>query len=69
MAGFHLHSLNFMETMPMMALNVHQACRALELGITHLDTSDMYGPHTNEILVGKPLWTSQGAGKSGQMEY
>ena len=23
--------------------------RALELGINHLDTSDAYGPHTNEI--------------------
>ncbi|CAK0786087.1 hypothetical protein CVIRNUC_009300 [Coccomyxa viridis] len=29
--------------------------RAQELGITHLDTSDMYGPHTNEILVGKAI--------------
>jgi len=26
--------------------------RALELGITLLDTADMYGPHTNEQLVG-----------------
>jgi aryl-alcohol dehydrogenase-like predicted oxidoreductase len=26
--------------------------RALELGITHLDTSDVYGPFTNEVLVG-----------------
>ncbi|XVE84610.1 hypothetical protein DITRI_Ditri17bG0026300 [Diplodiscus trichospermus] len=24
-------------------------------GVTHLDTSDMYGPHTNEILIGKAL--------------
>ena len=23
------------------------------LGITFLDTADMYGPHTNEVLVGK----------------
>jgi len=29
--------------------------RALELGITLLDTADMYGPHTNEILVGKAI--------------
>jgi aryl-alcohol dehydrogenase-like predicted oxidoreductase len=29
--------------------------RALELGINFLDTSDVYGPHTNEILVGKAL--------------
>jgi predicted aldo/keto reductase-like oxidoreductase len=26
--------------------------RALELGVTHLDTSDVYGPFTNEVLVG-----------------
>jgi aryl-alcohol dehydrogenase-like predicted oxidoreductase len=29
--------------------------RALELGINFLDTSDAYGPHTNEELVGKAL--------------
>jgi aryl-alcohol dehydrogenase-like predicted oxidoreductase len=29
--------------------------RALELGITLLDTSDMYGPHTNERLVGRAI--------------
>ena len=29
--------------------------RALELGIDFLDTSDIYGPHTNEVLVGKAL--------------
>ena len=29
--------------------------RALELGITFLDTADMYGPHTNEVLVGKAI--------------
>ena len=29
--------------------------RALELGINFLDTSDVYGPHTNELLVGKAL--------------
>ncbi|RRA49240.1 aldo/keto reductase [Acidipila sp. EB88] len=27
--------------------------RAIELGITFLDTSDMYGPHTNEELLGR----------------
>jgi aryl-alcohol dehydrogenase-like predicted oxidoreductase len=26
--------------------------RALDLGVTFLDTSDMYGPFTNEVLVG-----------------
>jgi aryl-alcohol dehydrogenase-like predicted oxidoreductase len=29
--------------------------RALELGVIFFDTSDMYGPHTNEVLVGKAL--------------
>jgi aryl-alcohol dehydrogenase-like predicted oxidoreductase len=29
--------------------------RALDLGVTFFDTSDMYGPHTNEVLVGKAL--------------
>jgi aryl-alcohol dehydrogenase-like predicted oxidoreductase len=29
--------------------------RALELGVTFFDTSDMYGPYTNEVLVGKAL--------------
>ena len=27
--------------------------RALELGVNFLDTADMYGPHTNEQLVGQ----------------
>jgi aryl-alcohol dehydrogenase-like predicted oxidoreductase len=29
--------------------------RALELGVNFLDTADVYGPHTNEELVGKAL--------------
>jgi aryl-alcohol dehydrogenase-like predicted oxidoreductase len=29
--------------------------RALELGITFLDTADVYGPYTNEELVGKAI--------------
>ena len=28
---------------------------ALELGVTFFDTADMYGPHTNEQLVGRAL--------------
>lgn len=36
--------------------------RALELGITFLDTADMYGPYTNEELLGKAL-----AGKRDQV--
>jgi len=35
------------------AENLHTLARALELGINFLDTSDAYGPHTNERLVGK----------------
>jgi aryl-alcohol dehydrogenase-like predicted oxidoreductase len=29
--------------------------RALDLGVTFLDTADMYGPFTNEMLVGKAI--------------
>lgn len=29
--------------------------RALALGVTFLDTADVYGPHSNEITVGKAL--------------
>jgi len=28
---------------------------ALEQGLTFLDTADIYGPHTNEVLVGKAI--------------
>ncbi|KAI3794882.1 hypothetical protein L1987_37523 [Smallanthus sonchifolius] len=28
---------------------------AVNSGVTHLDTSDVYGPHINEILIGKAL--------------
>ncbi|WP_087692366.1 aldo/keto reductase [Pseudomonas sp. PE-S1G-1] len=36
--------------------------RALELGVNLLDTADMYGPHTNEALIGKAI-----AGKRDQV--
>src|ERR671928_2251109 len=36
--------------------------RALELGINFLDTADMYGPHTNEELVGRAI-----RGRRGQV--
>jgi aryl-alcohol dehydrogenase-like predicted oxidoreductase len=29
--------------------------RALELGVNFLDTADVYGPHTNEVLVGRAI--------------
>ena len=29
--------------------------RALELGVTHLDTAEVYGPHVNEVLLGKAI--------------
>jgi aryl-alcohol dehydrogenase-like predicted oxidoreductase len=29
--------------------------RALDLGVTLLDTADMYGPHTNEELIGRAI--------------
>ena len=36
--------------------------RALELGVNLLDTADMYGPYTNEELIGKAI-----AGKRNQV--
>jgi len=36
--------------------------RALELGVNFLDTADIYGPHTNEQLIGKAI-----AGKRDQV--
>jgi aryl-alcohol dehydrogenase-like predicted oxidoreductase len=29
--------------------------RAIDLGVTHIDTAELYGPFTNEALVGKAL--------------
>ncbi|CAN5272802.1 aldo/keto reductase [soil metagenome] len=29
--------------------------RALDLGVTHIDTAELYGPFSNEVLVGKAL--------------
>lgn len=29
--------------------------RALDLGLNFLDTADVYGPHTNEVLVGRAI--------------
>ena len=34
--------------------------RALDLGVTFLDTADMYGPHTNEVLVGRAIRERRG---------
>jgi aryl-alcohol dehydrogenase-like predicted oxidoreductase len=34
--------------------------RALDSGVTFLDTADMYGPYTNEILVGKAIAERRG---------
>src|SRR5437879_7051116 len=36
--------------------------RALDMGLTFLDTADMYGPFTNEKLVGRAI-----AGRGGQV--
>ncbi len=34
--------------------------RALDLGVTFFDTAEMYGPHTNEIQVGRALADRRG---------
>ncbi len=31
---------------------------AVHCGVTFLDTADVYGPHTNEVLVGKVMMNS-----------
>jgi aryl-alcohol dehydrogenase-like predicted oxidoreductase len=35
--------------------------RALDLGVTFLDTADVYGPHTNEELVGRAIRDRRGS--------
>jgi aryl-alcohol dehydrogenase-like predicted oxidoreductase len=37
------------------AESTHTIHRALDLGVTMLDTADMYGPFTNEALVGRAI--------------
>jgi aryl-alcohol dehydrogenase-like predicted oxidoreductase len=41
--------------------------RALELGINFLDTADVYGPHTNEELVGRAIASWGIRGKRSQI--
>ena len=37
------------------AESVRTIQRALELGVTHIDTAEIYGPYANEALVGRAL--------------
>lgn len=37
------------------ASSIRTLHRAIDLGVTHLDTADMYGPFKNEELIGKAL--------------
>jgi aryl-alcohol dehydrogenase-like predicted oxidoreductase len=37
------------------AESVRTIQRALDLGVTHIDTAEIYGPYTNEELVGRAL--------------
>ena len=39
--------------------------RALDLGVTFLDTADMYGPYTNEELVGRAIQGRRERGRPG----
>src|SRR5688572_9243752 len=45
----------FYEPRPDEAESIQTIHKALELGIRFLDTADMYGPFTNEELVGKAI--------------
>ena len=47
------HAYGLPKPEPDMIKLIHHA---IDSGITHLDTSDVYGPHTNEILIGKVLY-------------
>ncbi|KAG5126239.1 hypothetical protein JHK82_027074 [Glycine max] len=57
-AGTWVHGHVDHSSMFLLSLNpdmidlIHQA---VECGVTFLDTSDIYGPHTNEVLLGKAL--------------
>ncbi|MED6124966.1 hypothetical protein PIB30_063979 [Stylosanthes scabra] len=48
---------------PDMIALIHHAINA---GVTFLDTADVYGPHTNEILIGKAL--KGGVGEKVELE-
>ena len=37
------------------AESIHTIQRALDLGVTHIDTAEIYGPYANEELVGRAL--------------
>jgi aryl-alcohol dehydrogenase-like predicted oxidoreductase len=37
------------------AASIRTIHRALDLGVTHLDTAEIYGPFANEVLVGKAI--------------
>ena len=39
--------------------------RALELGVTLIDTAEVYGPYTNEELVGRAISGRRDAGRAG----
>ena len=39
--------------------------RALELGVTHIDTAEIYGPFVNEELVGRALQGPPRRGRAG----
>jgi aryl-alcohol dehydrogenase-like predicted oxidoreductase len=45
----------FYEPRPQESESIRTIQRALDLGIRFLDTADMYGPFTNEVLVGKAI--------------
>uniref|UniRef100_A0A453BS72 NADP-dependent oxidoreductase domain-containing protein n=1 Tax=Aegilops tauschii subsp. strangulata TaxID=200361 RepID=A0A453BS72_AEGTS len=48
---------------PDMVALIHHA---VDAGVTLLDSSDIYGPHTNEILLSKLLVTGAAGGREGE---
>src|SRR5256886_10168878 len=49
MSGYHLDPTSGE------AESIRTIQRAVELGLTHIDTAEIYGPYTNEELVGRAL--------------
>ncbi|KAL0285561.1 UNVERIFIED_CONTAM: putative aldo-keto reductase 2 [Sesamum calycinum] len=54
--GLGCMSMSFLYGQPKPESEMIEVIRhAINSGVTFLDTSDVYGPHTNEILIGKAL--------------
>ena len=53
--GLGCMGMSFAYGRPTTSESIATIHRALDLGVTFLDTADVYGPHTNEELVGEAI--------------